>query len=99
MMRFMNNLVMPAMMPILIPVMRLLVHKNINAPKDSGASIAWLAVGEECKAENGKYYELRTMTRSSKQSYDERLQEDLWDWTVNFVAKDEVEKERFNKIE
>lgn len=98
-MRFMNTQVMPIMMPILIPVMRLLIHKNINVPKESGAAIAWLAVGEECKAENGKYYELRTMMRSSKQTYDEKLQDDLWDWTVNFVAKDKVEKERFNKIE
>jgi hypothetical protein len=79
--------------------MRRLVNKNIWMAQDSGASLAWLAVGEECKTENGKYYEQRTIVPSSKQSNDAKLQDDLWDWTVNFVAKDEAEKERFNKIE
>lgn len=83
-------------MPTLIPVLRRVVHHNIHLPQESGANLAWIAT--EDTATSGVYYEARTPIKSSVLSYDEEKQQDLWDWTVRFLAKGEEEREKFQNL-
>ncbi|PGH23654.1 hypothetical protein AJ80_02260 [Polytolypa hystricis UAMH7299] len=77
------------LMPCMIPVLRLLASHNIHTPKESGAAFARLAVGKNVKGGSGVYYEGMRRIDSSKDSYNEGFQEDLWNWTVKTVAMDE----------
>ncbi|WWD18763.1 hypothetical protein CI109_103218 [Kwoniella shandongensis] len=67
----------------------------------SAATFARLAVDEEFEAEdkNGKYFQVvgGKEIASSEQSYEVKLQEDLWDWTVKEVAEGK-EVEDFNAL-
>lgn len=85
-------------LPRTIWLLRLLVISNIHLPRDSGASLARLAVGEDVKGVTGKYYEGQKPIPSSKDSYVVAKQEDLWEWTVNRVAKDENERREFESV-
>ena len=85
-------------LPRMIWLLRLLITPNIHLPQDSGASLARLAVGEDVKGVTGKYYEGQKPIPSSKDSYDREKQEDLWEWTVKRVAKDENEKREFESV-
>lgn len=85
-------------LPRTIWLLRLLVSPNIYLPKDSGASLARLAVGEDVEGVSGKYYEGQKPISSSKDSQMVEKQEDLWEWTVRRVAKDENEKREFEKV-
>ena len=70
---------------------------NAHLPQDSGRSQALLAgmAGEEAKNSSGTYWSGRNQIESSKDSHDVEKQEDLWRWTVDFLARDEQEKKAF----
>lgn len=80
-------------LPHILPLLRVLVSPNIHTPEESGTALAWLAVGDDI--EKGKYYEGRKVIKSSDDSYDERKQEDLWEWTVKNVTKNQEEEVEF----
>lgn len=85
--------------PYLIPLARLLVNSNINSPTESGGNLAWLAVGDEVKGLKGTYFEKRKEHGVSEVAQKEEIQEDLWTWTLDKIAKDQEERERFARIE
>ena len=88
------------LMPHILPFLRLLLGTdNIKTPQVSGAALAWLAVGADVKGTSGKYYEGRKIRQSSEESYDEKKQEDLWQWTVENTAKDQEEAARFGNFD
>jgi NAD(P)-dependent dehydrogenase (short-subunit alcohol dehydrogenase family) len=79
-----------------LPVMRRLVSPNIHTPQESGENLARLAIGEDVKGVSGVYYEGYKQIKSSKESYDEAKQEELWAWTVKNVAASKGETETFD---
>ncbi|KAI2638004.1 NAD(P)-binding protein [Hypomontagnella submonticulosa] len=79
-------------------LLKLLLTPNIHTPSESGASLARLAIGSDVEGKSALYYEGRKVINSSKDSYDEAKQEDLWKWTVNHLAKDDEERERFEQF-
>ncbi|KAI1089365.1 NAD(P)-binding protein [Rostrohypoxylon terebratum] len=85
-------------LPKVIPLLRVAISPNIHRPEESGAALARLAIGEDVEGVSGKYFEGVKEIRSSKDSYDEVKQEDLWKWTVDFLAKGVEEKERFEQF-
>ena len=85
-------------MPRMIWLLRILISPNIYSPQESGVSLARLAVGDDVKGVSGKYYEGQKQIPSSKDSEVVEKQEDLWDWTVQRVAKDEKERRQFESI-
>ena len=85
-------------MPRTIWLLRLLIAPNIHLPRDSGASLARLAVGDDVKGVSGKYFEGGKPIPSSKDSQVVEKQEDLWQWTVRRVAKDENERRAFDSV-
>jgi NAD(P)-dependent dehydrogenase (short-subunit alcohol dehydrogenase family) len=82
-------------LPKILPLLRLLVSPNIHTPKESGEALALLAVGTSVAGKSGLYYEGKKEIKSSEVSYNEAKQEDLWQWTVNTLAKNEREQEEF----
>ncbi|KAE9377700.1 NAD(P)-binding protein [Stipitochalara longipes BDJ] len=87
-------------MPHMLGPMRLAFGtKNVHTTKESGDNMAFVVLGEGevVKGTNGLYFENHGETRkSSKVSYEEAKQEELWDWTVKTVAKDEEERVKFD---
>jgi hypothetical protein len=57
--------------------------------------LARLAVGADVEGKSGTYYEGMKEIKSSTASYDEKKQEDLWQWTTNTLAGSEAEKKLF----
>lgn len=92
--RFLWNCVMPRAVPLL----RVVVSPNTHMPAESGAALARLAVGADVEGVRGLYYEGLKPIESSKDSYDEEKQEDLWRWTVGYLARDEEERGRFEGL-
>lgn len=86
-------------MPRIVPLMRLVYHKNIHLPQESGESLAWLAVGDEVKGKKGIYYEGRQIQKVSDVAGKEEVQEELFQWTVQRVAEGKEERERFARLE
>ena len=77
----------------LLPLMRLFFRsQNIHTPKASGEALAWLAIGEDdgAKGVSGKYFEGRTVIPSSNMSYEEKKQEDLYSWTLKYLAREDA---------
>ena len=86
-------------LPRLLPLLRRLLNPNVHTPQESGAALASLATGEiGGVAADGKYFEGTKEIRSSGPSYDETKQEDLWNWTIKAVAKDEMEKRDLERV-
>lgn len=85
-------------LPRIIPLMRLLMFPNIHTPEQSGAALAWLAVDPEAVKTSGSYYEGKRQIKSSKASYDEQNQEDLWKWTIENISLNEEESRNFDMI-
>lgn len=86
-------------MPRIIPLMKLLLSPNIHSAAESGHALARLAVGADVSGVSGKYFEGLKEIKSSKDSYDEKKQEDLWNWTVKFLSNgNSAELERFEKF-
>ncbi|EXJ94901.1 hypothetical protein A1O1_00019 [Capronia coronata CBS 617.96] len=92
--RFVWNRVLPS----LVPLLRLLASPNTHLPEESGASLAWLALDEKERSTSGLYYEGRKPIKSSVDSYDEKNQEELWSWTVKFLAADDKELHDFEVV-
>lgn len=76
-------------------VMRRLWRENVHSAEESGESLAWVAALE--RGTSGVYYEGRIVKGSSVVSRDEGKQEELWEWTVKFVGRDEEERQRFGQ--
>ncbi|KAL3965550.1 hypothetical protein ACCO45_002554 [Purpureocillium lilacinum] len=85
-------------LPHILPLLRVAVSPNIHAPAESGAALANLVVGKDVSGQSGKYYEGTREIRSSKDSYDESKQEDLWRWTAQYLASSEDERSRFETL-
>lgn len=73
---------------------------NVHTPQESGKNQAVLATkqGSEALATSGKYFQGDREIPSSVDSRVEEKQEDLWRWTVDFLAKDEREKQQFEEF-
>jgi NAD(P)-dependent dehydrogenase (short-subunit alcohol dehydrogenase family) len=85
-------------MPRIIPLLKLMMGtKNVHLPAESGAALARLAMGDDVRGKTGVYYEGQKEIKSSEQSLNIDLQEELWEWTIDFVAESKEEKERFAK--
>jgi NAD(P)-dependent dehydrogenase (short-subunit alcohol dehydrogenase family) len=67
-----------AILPRLIPLLRLILVKNIHTPEESGSALAGLIVGPALTATNGKYFEGMREISSSVDSYDEGRTQELW---------------------
>ncbi|RYP65664.1 hypothetical protein DL769_006243 [Monosporascus sp. CRB-8-3] len=92
--RFVWNKIMPRTMPLL----RAVFTPNIHKPSESAASLVRLATADDVAGVSGKYFEGPKEIRSSKASYDEKKQDDLWQWTVKYCAQDEAEAARFEEF-
>ncbi|KAL4749564.1 hypothetical protein BDW72DRAFT_204639 [Aspergillus terricola var. indicus] len=83
-------------LPRCIPLLRIVVGlKNIHTAEESGRVLAWVVGGEEMKSYSGGYFEGREMVKSSKESYDQDKQEELWRWTIRNIAENPEEIARF----
>ena len=67
-----------AIMPRLIPLLRLILVKNIHTPEESGSALARLIVDPALASTSGKYFEGLREIPSSVDSYDERRADELW---------------------
>ncbi|KAK9482439.1 hypothetical protein V1527DRAFT_447339 [Lipomyces starkeyi] len=85
-------------LPRMLPLLRRLVLPNIHTPKESGAALAWLAVSPDVEGTSGVYYEGRKQIKSGEESYDEKKQEELWQWTVKNIATNEDEACSFDVV-
>lgn len=74
-------------LPRAVPLLRVLIGTpNVYTAKESGDSLAWLAVSSEIPKVSGVYFQGRRQIKSSKDSYSEEKQDDLWEWTVRNTA-------------
>ncbi|KAF7876774.1 hypothetical protein EAF04_001857 [Stromatinia cepivora] len=87
-----------SVLPHLLGLLRLLVMANTHTPAESGAALARLAIGADVEGATGRYFEGLEEIKSSVDSYDENKQEDLWNWTVNYLAKDDQENVKFESL-
>lgn len=85
-------------LPKMTPILRKVYNENIHRPEESAASLSRLALLPETAGVSGKYYEGLKEIPSSKDSYDEKKIEDLWQWTIKYCAQDEAEAERFENL-
>jgi NAD(P)-dependent dehydrogenase (short-subunit alcohol dehydrogenase family) len=84
-------------MPHVLWLIKLVVgSKNVHTGPEAGENMAFVVAGERVKGSNGVYFEERGERKSSKESYDEQKQEELWLWTVKTVARDEDERAKFD---
>jgi NAD(P)-dependent dehydrogenase (short-subunit alcohol dehydrogenase family) len=83
-------------LPKVLPLLRLLVHPNIQTPEYSGQMLARLVLESDQEIGSGVYYEGPKRIKSSEASYDEVKQEDLWHWTVKSLANNESEVADFD---
>ena len=87
------------MLTHVIPLLRMVLSKNVHTPAESGAALARLAVGSEVEGVSGRYFEGLEEIKSSRDSYDEGKQDDLWEWTVNYLSQGRAdEKARFQEF-
>ncbi|KAF1988937.1 NAD(P)-binding protein [Aulographum hederae CBS 113979] len=83
----------------MIPLMRKMMKKeNVHSPKESGMALAQLAVGDEFAGVSGKYLEGTREIKSSDDSYMRDKQDDLWNWTAEFVAENAAEAASFKSL-
>lgn len=89
------------LLPLVIPVLRLLVTENIHTAAQSGRALADLAAGGGGggDAVSGRYFEGTREIRSSVDSYVLAKQQDLWEWTLSAVSRDAEEKALFEKLQ
>jgi hypothetical protein len=86
------------LMPRMLPLVRFLVGSNVHTAQESGANLAWLALSLDVAGTSGKYYEGKKEIKSSKHSYDEKKQDDLWEWTVKNTSTSEEERKKFETL-
>lgn len=88
-----------SVLPHLLGLLRAVFNPNVHTPAESAAALARLAVSPDVEGVTGRYFEGLREVRSSSDSYVESKQEDLWEWTVNYVAgADAREVERFQSF-
>jgi NAD(P)-dependent dehydrogenase (short-subunit alcohol dehydrogenase family) len=85
-------------MPHIMPLLRLLISPNIHTPRESGAALARLATEKNMERKSGQYFEGIEAIPSSKDSYDEKKQDDLWQWTIAYLAKSDEEQTKFHEL-
>lgn len=90
------NFAFTRILPKMIPLLRLLYSPNVHTAEESGRALARLATGKEVEGKSGLYYEGTREIKSSKISYDESKQEDLWQWSVETLARNAEEQRLFN---
>lgn len=77
--------------------------KDLFTTELVAATLAKMAANVEFGAleKSGLYYQVvnAMAIKSSDQSYDTKLQDDLWEWTISEVAIGEEEKIKFNRLE
>lgn len=73
-MKFMWDFVMPKILPLL----RLLIVKNIHTPQESGSALARLITDPALATTHGKYFEGLKEIRSSVDSYNKNNADELW---------------------
>lgn len=81
--RFMWRFVMPRVLPLL----RLIITKNIHTPAVSGASLARLITDPSLADTNGRYFEGLREIRSSAASYDKGRATELWEASVTLTSE------------
>lgn len=80
-----GKLVSPDAVPVSVSAAQLC--KMITEPTFAGDGV------------NGKQYDMRGReTQTSDVSYDERKQQELWDWTIDYLGQNEGEKAQFRAI-
>ncbi|OAG02706.1 NAD(P)-binding protein [Paraphaeosphaeria sporulosa] len=94
-MRWLWNNLLPRITPVLRVAFR---TDNVHTTKESGENLARLGVAKDVEGLSGKYYEGKKQRDSSVESYEVKKQDDLWEWTVKYAAKDPEELARFNKF-
>lgn len=82
-------------LPNIIPLLRLLVSHNIHTVQESGRALARLTIEADIEGSSAAYYEGKKEIKSSKVSYDQTRQEDLWGWTIDTVASGHKERTLF----
>lgn len=88
-----------SVLPHLIGLLRIIFNPNVHTPAESAAALARLAVSPDVEGVTGKYFEGLREIKSSSDSYIKSKQDDLWDWTVNYVAEgDAREAERLQSF-
>lgn len=92
------HFVFTKVLPHFIWLLQLLLNPNVHSPQESGKALARLAIGKDVEGKSGIYFEGMKQIKSSAESYVVEKQQDLWKWTVKFVAMDEVEVRAFEKI-
>lgn len=85
-------------MPRMIGLLRRIYTPNVHTPSESGEALARLAIAADVEGVSGKYYEGMKEISSSTDSYVKEKQEDLWQWTVKYLAKDENERSKFDSL-
>jgi NAD(P)-dependent dehydrogenase (short-subunit alcohol dehydrogenase family) len=84
-------------LPVFIPLLRVVMFENIHTTVESGRALAGCAV--EGEGASGKYYEGGRVIKSSEESYMVEKQQELWGWTLDAVSKDKEERARFERLE
>ena len=82
----------------MLPLVRLLVGSNVHTAARSGSNLAWLATSPDITSTSGKYFEGKKEIKSSKDSYNETKQNDLWQWTVKNISTGEEERKIFETL-
>ena len=68
-----------------------------STPPISGKALADIAVNRTYANVSGKYI-LDKEWKSSEESYDTEKQRELWNWTIDALAKDASQKQRFESF-
>ena len=86
-------------MPHILPVLRVVLgSQNIYTTEQSGRNLARLATGDNVKGVSGVYFEGPKEIKSSELSYDTDKQENLYEWTIDTLAKSKEERDSFAKV-
>lgn len=73
-------------LPHLTWLLRRAVTPNIHSAPESGSALAWLATAPELAGTTGQYFDGRTATRSSDESYDTVRADDLWNDSLSLTS-------------
>lgn len=88
-----------SVLPHLLGLLRVIFNPNVHSPAESAVALARLVGSSDVEGVTGKYFEGLREIRSSSDSYVQSKQDDLWYWTVNYVAEgDAREVERFQSF-
>ena len=66
-----------------------------STPPLSGKALANIATSPAFANKTGTYILLDKEAKSSQESYDETKQRELWNWTIDTLATNESQKQRF----